>query len=117
METPILFAGRQLPIKDFLWGPGPRPPAFCPPACPPCLALPPPSAACPLRPHSCTGCCATQRAGCEAGRGPPACLRRWDRFGYEQPLVWWMLLVVLAYIVFFRVTSILALKYLNFLRR
>ncbi len=40
-----------------------------------------------------------------------------QRFGYDNSLVWWMLLIVLAYISFFRVTSILALKYKNFLRR
>ncbi len=40
-----------------------------------------------------------------------------QRFGYDNNLVWWMLLIVLAYILFFRVTSVLALKYKNFLRR
>ena len=52
-----------------------------------------------------------------AGRAMPISAYLTERFGYEYPLLWWMLLVVLAYILFFRVTSVLALKYKNFLRR
>lgn len=38
-------------------------------------------------------------------------------FGIESRLVPWTLVIVLAHIIFVRVTSILALRYLNFLRR
>jgi hypothetical protein len=38
-------------------------------------------------------------------------------FEYDYDMRWWCLLIVVGYLVFFRVTSILALKYVNFLRR
>ena len=40
-----------------------------------------------------------------------------DHFGYQYSLRWWCVLILLAYIIFVRVTSILALKYWNFLKR
>lgn len=40
-----------------------------------------------------------------------------ERFGFYTYMQWWCLLIVLAYIVFLRITSILALRYWNFLRR
>lgn len=36
---------------------------------------------------------------------------------YEYRYRWWCVLILAAYIVFFRVTSILLLKYKSFLRR
>jgi hypothetical protein len=38
-------------------------------------------------------------------------------FGMVYWLRWWCVLILLFYILFFRITSILALKYWNFLRR
>eukprot|EP00878_Enallax_costatus_P039536 GHUV01045340.1.p1 GENE.GHUV01045340.1~~GHUV01045340.1.p1 ORF type:complete len:103 (-),score=9.40 GHUV01045340.1:219-527(-) len=38
-------------------------------------------------------------------------------FDFEYGMRWWCLLIVFGYVVFLRVTSILALKYVNFLRR
>lgn len=38
-------------------------------------------------------------------------------FDFEYGMRWWCLLIIFGYVVFFRVTSILALKYVNFLRR
>lgn len=38
-------------------------------------------------------------------------------FGIERRLVPWTLVIMVAHILFVRVTSILALRYLNFLRR
>jgi ABC-type multidrug transport system permease subunit len=40
-----------------------------------------------------------------------------QQFGYDYSMMWWCVLILLAYILFVRVTSILALKYWNFLRR
>jgi ABC-2 type transporter len=40
-----------------------------------------------------------------------------DYFGFDYGLVYWCLLFVAAYIVFFRVSSIAALKYMSFYRR
>lgn len=39
------------------------------------------------------------------------------QFGFDYGLRWWCVLIVFAYVVFYRVTSILALKYINFLKR
>ncbi len=33
------------------------------------------------------------------------------QFGYEYNMRWWCVLIMLAFILFFRITSILALKY------
>lgn len=38
-------------------------------------------------------------------------------FGMVYSLRWWCVLILLAYILFLRITSIIALKYWNFLRR
>lgn len=38
-------------------------------------------------------------------------------FGYEYGMRWWCVLILAAYILFVRVTSVLALKYINFLKR
>lgn len=38
-------------------------------------------------------------------------------FGIERKLVPWSLVILVAHVVFVRVTSILALRYCNFLRR
>lgn len=38
-------------------------------------------------------------------------------FGYHYWMRWWCVLIVAAYILFMRVASILALRYINFLRR
>jgi len=40
-----------------------------------------------------------------------------ERFGYKVGLRWWIILILAAYILFFRVTSIFALRYWNFLKR
>jgi hypothetical protein len=34
-----------------------------------------------------------------------------QQFGYDYSMMWWCVLILLAYILFVRVTSILALKY------
>lgn len=52
-----------------------------------------------------------------AGRRMPVSAFTHALFGYEYGMRWWCLAIVLGYVVFFRVTSILALKYVNFLRR
>lgn len=38
-------------------------------------------------------------------------------FDYEYDMRWWCLAIMVGYVVFFRITSILALRYINFLRR
>ena len=38
-------------------------------------------------------------------------------FGYEYSFRGWCLLIVLAYVVFFRVLGIIALRYVSFLKR
>lgn len=38
-------------------------------------------------------------------------------FDYDYDMRWWCLAIMVTYVVFFRITSILALRYINFLRR
>lgn len=52
-----------------------------------------------------------------AGRRMPVSAFTKLLFDFDYDMRWWCLLIVFGYVVFFRVTSILALKYLNFLRR
>ncbi len=40
-----------------------------------------------------------------------------QNFGYTYDMRWYCVLIVLAYIIFLRVASILALRYWNFLKR
>lgn len=44
------------------------------------------------------------------------CCCQW-RCRYEYSFRWWCVLIIAAHAVFFRVTSVLLLKYKNFLRR
>jgi ABC-type multidrug transport system permease subunit len=52
-----------------------------------------------------------------AGRRVPVKTFVKGLFDYEYEMRWWCLAIVIVYVVFFRITSILALRYINFLRR
>jgi hypothetical protein len=40
-----------------------------------------------------------------------------DYFGYEKRMIWWCVLITAAYVIFFRVGSVLLLRYVNFEQR
>jgi hypothetical protein len=52
-----------------------------------------------------------------AGRRMPVSSFTKMLFDFDYDMRWWCLFIVFGYVVFFRVTSILALKYMNFLKR
>ncbi|WIA42005.1 hypothetical protein OEZ86_009302 [Tetradesmus obliquus] len=52
-----------------------------------------------------------------AGRRMPVSSFTKMLFDFDYDMRWWCLAIVFGYVVFFRVTSILALKYMNFLKR